>query len=169
MLVGTTRDARSHRSRICRVFEPHVSALCLPRRVDSCLPLGWFLESVAVCDERGSERVWSLAYLWFPGLSVSQAVSVTLVWSLAFSDVYGVLLSFFLLPGFASLPHRLFFFCLSGPRVTYVLFLFVPSPFSPHSTPNFYFLRCPFFVFSPLCSPFFDHSPYGYISYSPSA
>lgn len=53
--------------------------------------------------------MWSLAYLWFPGLSVSQAVSVTLVWSLAFSDVYGVLLSFFLLPGFASLPHRLFF------------------------------------------------------------
>lgn len=41
--------------------------------------------------------------------------------------------------------HTDFFFCLSGPRVTYVLFLFILSPFCPHSTANFYFLRCPLF------------------------
>lgn len=109
----TTRDARSHRSHVCRVFEPPMSARCafptvwiFVRRSDD------FLKVLYVTKEYRS-ACRRLAYLWFPGPAVSQTVSVTLVWSLASSVVYGVLLSFFLLPGFASLTHNFFFFSAS--------------------------------------------------------
>lgn len=165
----TTRDARSHRSHTCRrVFEPHISARCafpavwiFVRRSDD------FPKVLPYVTKEDRSACGRLAYLWFPGPAVSQTVSVTLVWSLASSVVYGVLLSFFLLPGFASLPHRFFIFSASLVLSPVPLY---PLTFSPTLYRQFLFSKvsffCLFLLFAPL---FFAHSPYCYISYSPSA
>lgn len=138
----TTRGARSHHSHIHRVFEPHVSTLCFPRRVDSCSPLGG--KCCCAWRKRIGAHVVACLTCGSRGPAVSQTVSRLVSCFLRCLWCAAVLLP---PPQFCLLATQIFFFCLSGPPVTYVLFLFILFPVSLNSTTNFYFSKASFFCF----------------------
>lgn len=143
----TTRDARSHRSYICRVFEPHMSACCalsavwiLVRRSDDFLKVLLYVKE----DRRACGR---LAYLWFRGrLSVKRCLSHS---SGLLLPPLSVVCCCLPPPRFCLLATQIFFFPASlvheWPMSCSSLFFLL----FPHA------LRCPFFCFFSSLLPFF--------------